>query len=134
METETIEFDSEGDVFLLLTHPMEDRNIADRLDAMSLVNELEATAASAESVVLTKEYRMLASSKHLTHISKPFKAMLRYDGFKEGHDLQTRGNAPIEIALPDDHAPAMRILLDLIHHNYRKVSHSVSRNRSFLIL
>jgi hypothetical protein len=123
METETITFDSDGDVVLLLSELIEQPNAPDT----SSVGESEKSRETDQQVavpVLTKEYRMLVSSKHLMHISKPFKAMLRHDGFKEGHDLQNRGTTPVEVALPDDHVPAMRLLLDLIHHNYRKVRYT----------
>jgi hypothetical protein len=65
---------------------------------------------------------MLVSSKAMTLVSPVFKAMLRHQAFKEGHDL---ANGQAEIPLPDDDSVALQILLDIIHHHIGRAPRNV---------
>ncbi|KAE8453983.1 hypothetical protein EG329_007759 [Mollisiaceae sp. DMI_Dod_QoI] len=67
---------------------------------------------------------MIVSSRHLMLASPVFKAMLRLDGFKEGHKLESAGKA--EIPLPDDDPEALIILLDIIHGRNRRIPRQIS--------
>lgn len=55
---------------------------------------------------------ILVSSKHMSLASPVFKAMLQ-GGFKEAITLKTTGK--LELPLPDDDPPAMKILIHIIH-------------------
>lgn len=70
-----------------------------------------------------EKFRMLASSRHMKLVSPVFKAMLRVGNFSEGQALSRE---MAEIPLPEDDPTAMRILLDIIHHNTRNVPRLVS--------
>ena len=78
---------------------------------------------------------MLVSSKHLMLASPVFRAMLQHSNFKEGDEL--RKNGRVEVALPDDHPTAFRIMMDIIHGRVSKVPRQVSleilTNMSILI-
>ncbi|KAG9229345.1 hypothetical protein BJ875DRAFT_433737 [Amylocarpus encephaloides] len=124
METETITFDSDGDLLLLLSCAVEEPEVELSNDSapVDLEKESQDGEETPPTPIRTKEVRMLVSSKHLIHVSVVFKAMLRNQNFKEGVEL-ARGKA--EVPLPDDDPTALRILLYLIHHNYRKVPREV---------
>ncbi|KAK0108227.1 hypothetical protein ONS95_003046 [Cadophora gregata] len=67
---------------------------------------------------------MLVSSRHMALASPVFRAMLRHEGFKEGHTLGAEGS--VQVPLPDDDPRAMRILLDVVHGLNRRVPRKVS--------
>jgi hypothetical protein len=63
---------------------------------------------------VVEEVHFLVSSKHMTVVSRVFKAMLQ-NNFKEGIELKATGHCIIH--LPDDNPTAFEILLNLIHLN-----------------
>ncbi|PVH85209.1 hypothetical protein DL98DRAFT_483692, partial [Cadophora sp. DSE1049] len=67
---------------------------------------------------------MLVSSRHMALACTVFKAMLRHEGFKEGHTLSAEGS--VQVPLPDDDPRAMQILLDAIQGRNKRVPRKVS--------
>lgn len=83
--------------------------------------EDEESSAEGEGIDL------LVSSRHMALASPVFKAMLRHEGFKEGHILSTEGS--VKVQLPDDSPRAMRIVCSIIHSQNRRVPRKVSLKR-----
>jgi hypothetical protein len=69
-----------------------------------------------------KQIRVRVSSKHLKLASRVFKYMLQV-GFREGHSLKSKEST--ELPFPEDDAPAMLILLNLIHGKLREVPRTI---------
>jgi hypothetical protein len=116
MAVELHTFDEDGDVLLLLSGrpPQEAQNRArDTTVVTKPVIEKEPCI----------DIHLLVSSKHLMLASPVFKAMLKNGNFKEGQALQSTGR--VEIPLPDDDAPTLILLLNIIHGRTRRVPSKV---------
>ncbi|CAG8977433.1 hypothetical protein HYALB_00007765 [Hymenoscyphus albidus] len=124
MDSETIAFDPDGDLMLILTHVEEEPGKFELVHTAEDGNlsDDDASMESPAPVLRSKETRMIVSSKHLIHVSSVFKAMFRNETFVEGREL-AKGKAVVP--LPDDDPFAMTILINLIHHNHRKVPRTV---------
>lgn len=107
MASKSNTYDPDGDLVLILTAPEEKESTSP--------NTANTEAPKDKP---SKEIRVLVSSKAMTLVSPVFKAMLRHQTFKEGHDL-AKGTA--EIPLPDDDATTFKIILHIIHHNVSQV-------------
>lgn len=104
---------------LVLTHVEEEPGKFELVRTENDGNDSDNDSVETPQPILrSKETRMLVSSKHMIHVSPVFKAMFRHETFAEGREL-AKGKAVVP--LPDDDPFAMRILLNLIHSNYRKV-------------
>ncbi|KAJ8060596.1 hypothetical protein OCU04_010907 [Sclerotinia nivalis] len=68
-------------------------------------------------------YHLLVSAKHMSLASPVFKAVLA-GGFRETVELREKGRT--EVALPDDDADAMTILIDVIHGRFKLVSKTLN--------
>jgi hypothetical protein len=153
MAIEPHTFDPDGDVLLLLSKPPpqkaqngardsdDDARIAKipKKEAAHTNETLEViadgdqdVAASDNTTVVTKPViekepciyiHLLAFSRHLMLASPVFKAMLKNGNFKEGQALQSTGR--VEIPLPDDDAPTLILLLNIIHGRTRRVPSNV---------
>lgn len=97
--------DPDGDLFLILTDQDED-------------HESDNTSMDDENDTIRREIRVRCSSKHLTLASSSFKAMLSRN-FKESAVLRSTGT--LNLPLPDDHAAALLILLDIIHGQTNRI-------------
>lgn len=97
--------DPDGDLFLILTDQDED-------------NESDNTSMDDENDTIQREIRVQCSSKHLTLASSVFKAMLSRN-FIESAILRSAGT--LNLPLPDDHAAALLILLDIIHGQTKRI-------------
>lgn len=104
---------------LILTHVEEEPGKLELVRTEDGDDSDDEHAESPQPVLRSKETRMLVSSKHMIHVSAVFKAMFRHETFAEGRELEKNGK--VVVPLPDDDPFAMRILLNLIHHNFRKV-------------
>jgi hypothetical protein len=127
MAAETISYDPDGDLVFILTCPDESSTHDSGGDAASAEPSSEETTPKEEPV---KEICLLVSSKHMSLVSPVFKAMLQHGSFKEGHDL-AKGTA--EVPLPDDDPTAFQILLDIIHHRFRRVPKKLDLNTAMEI-
>jgi len=143
VDAERLIFFEDGDLEFILIHPAEDQQQDDT--AMTIQNnnlslmadDLEDTIfiSSGSSLNSThpvsdelepkppKQIRMIVSSQTMIMVSPVFKAMLKPGRFSEGEALAT-GRA--EIPLPDDSAPAWKILLDICHHRTSNVPRHVN--------
>lgn len=114
-------FDPLGDVILILKDNSKLCSL-ESPDGGLGANDEDADEAQDEEE-LPGDVRMQVSSKHISHASPVFKAMLG-SGFKEGTALQTDGN--VEIALPDDDPKSFAVLMCIVHHCNRRVPKSLS--------
>jgi hypothetical protein len=87
-------------------------------------NKLSTTAQIAADgdvilVVGPEKVRLRVHSLFLKEASKPFSAMLGPD-WKEGQDMLGR-DGPVELALPEDNATALRLICAIIHHRNKRL-------------
>ncbi|KAF5872370.1 uncharacterized protein Bfra_005729 [Botrytis fragariae] len=69
--------------------------------------------------------RILVSSKHMSLASPVFKAIIKGESHE---DLVLRTTGKLELPLPDDDPPAMRILIDVIHGRMNSVPLKIDLN------
>jgi hypothetical protein len=144
MALESLSFDPDGDLLLLLTYPpdCEDQteapdtspyNTGRQIDKGHGIHDLSAiTDISDKSNVIahvhdldnsggrhSRQVHMLVSSRNMMLASPVFKVMLQHHNLKEG------GDRKVEVPLPDDDPPAFHILLDIIHYRTREVPRQV---------
>lgn len=152
MAVETLIFDPDGDLLLVMNDSIENNNsieedeasdgatieqtttqlsqlsLPDIFDSTSLSNlegdPAEQSPHDTEPSKGKKEIHMLVSSKHLMLASPVFKAMLQHSNFKEGDTLRSSGQ--VKVPLPDDEPAALKILLDIVHGKVRQVPRQVS--------
>lgn len=122
MASETITFDPDGDLVLILTAFEEQHIISAETNSLTV---LATGSTNSPKEKPSKELRMLVSSKIMTLVSPVFKAMLRHQTFKEGYDL---ANGQAEIPLPEDDAFATQILLNIFHYRVNMVPRKVDIN------
>jgi len=116
MSSETLIFDSRGDIVLILNRRSEGSLKS------SNPSTTEDAATGSDGLSLTP-VNMLVSSKHMSLASSVFAAMLK-PGLIEGSTLESNGR--VEISLPDDEPDMFAILLFIIHGRTRKVPRQVS--------
>lgn len=120
--------DPGGDVILLLEN---EANIdiivfANRLPSLDFPTHITEVEDNVENNIIeqppdtTRRIRVRVSSKHLSLASDKFKALLK-PGFLTGDAFQRDGY--VEIEMPD-HAPALMILLYIVHGKTRKIPRS----------
>ncbi|KAF4629276.1 hypothetical protein G7Y89_g8871 [Cudoniella acicularis] len=140
MGVEHVTVDPDGDLTLILTYPVEPKENEKTEDAVkgistagvaatstvpSAVSESPAMYADgfeAKEPIPARKAHFLVSSNAMTVASPVFKAMLRQNSFKEGHDLSL-GSAKVE--LPDDDPSAFTIVANILHHRNRQVPKKV---------
>ena len=129
MAPETLSFDEDGDLILILSKPATKRGESTNAPHTTNLSDGGKSIPQAEEENLAQdlEVRLLVSSKHMMVASPVFKAMLHQSKFKEGRKLHRKGS--LELSLPDDNVMAMKILLDIIHGRIRRVPRNVSLNQ-----
>ncbi|KAF8859492.1 hypothetical protein BDZ45DRAFT_725244 [Acephala macrosclerotiorum] len=133
MATVSIDYDSKGDVELILEQKNFTANTpsltAQHLQPLSLPKQTDANVPPSHAQekptkytvgplgIKVNRFRLRVSSLKLISSSRYFQAMLEGSGFRECKELQEHGSVSIELLSAEDDPTAMMIVLGILHGN-----------------
>jgi hypothetical protein len=121
MATISIDYDSSGDVELILEH--EDTNHHDQTTqqpspSCKQEHTVEPKRYNVGPIAVNvKEVRLRVSALKLASSSRYFQAMLESSTFPEGRTLKENGFVQVELSGPEDDPIAMMVILGIIYEN-----------------
>ena len=114
MATISVDYDSNGDVELILKEKTEADQLAPQGGSSSTEQQMLRNCVVGFLNFKVKEVRLRVSSKKLTSSSRYFQAMFEGSRFREAEELKEHGFVTIELSDPEDDPTAMIIVLGIL--------------------
>jgi hypothetical protein len=114
MATISVDYDSNGDVELILKEKTEADQLAPQGGSSSTEQQMLRNCVVGFLNFKVKEVRLRVSSNKLTSSSRYFQAMFEGSRFREAEELKEHGFVTIELSDPEDDPTAMMIVLGIL--------------------